>query len=134
MNVTVPLAVALLNYTSCGILWRNFRGVFSHVYSIYITGRISAAAMSGDIIFFSLAGPVGDYTGVHTVIFRGVFLHMSQWYSEKIYAPGSLSSGLKRSILFLNFAGFSLYIINFVRRISEAAMGGAGPFNFWGSA
>ena len=29
--------------------------------------------MAGDIIFFSLAGPVGYYTGAHTVIFRGVF-------------------------------------------------------------
>jgi hypothetical protein len=29
-----------------------------------------------------------------------------------------------------NFAGFSLYIINFVRRISEAAMGGAGAIYF----
>jgi hypothetical protein len=25
------------------------------------------------ILFFSLAGPVGDYTGTHTVIFRGLF-------------------------------------------------------------
>ncbi len=29
-----------------------------------------------------------------------------------------------------NFAGFSLNIINFVRSINEAAMGGAGPFIF----
>jgi hypothetical protein len=29
--------------------------------------------MARDIIFFSLAGPVGDYTGAHTVIFREVF-------------------------------------------------------------
>jgi hypothetical protein len=39
----------------------------------YITGRISTASRSGDIIFFSLAGPVGDYTGAHTVIFVGFF-------------------------------------------------------------
>jgi hypothetical protein len=31
-----------------------------------------------------------------------------------------------------NFAGFSLYIINFVRRINEAAMGGAGAICFLG--
>jgi hypothetical protein len=36
-------------------------------------GFLSAAVMAGDIIFFCLAGPVGDYTGAHTVIFRGVF-------------------------------------------------------------
>jgi hypothetical protein len=29
-----------------------------------------------------------------------------------------------------NFAGFSLYIINFARRISEAAMGERWPFIF----
>ena len=29
--------------------------------------------MGGGIIFFSLAGPVGDYTGAPTVIFRGIF-------------------------------------------------------------
>ncbi len=29
--------------------------------------------MAGEIIFFSLAGPVGDYTGAPTVIFRGIF-------------------------------------------------------------
>jgi hypothetical protein len=29
--------------------------------------------MAGDIIFFSLAGPVGYYTGAHTVIFFAVF-------------------------------------------------------------
>ncbi len=57
--------------------------------------------MAGYIIFFSLAGPVRDYTGAHTVIFRGVFVYKSQCYSVKINAPGSPSSGLKRSILFL---------------------------------
>jgi hypothetical protein len=31
-----------------------------------------------------------------------------------------------------SFAGISLYIINFVRRISEAAMGGAGAIYFLG--
>jgi hypothetical protein len=35
---------------------------------ILFTGRNSATAIARDIIFFSLAGPVGDYIGVHTVI------------------------------------------------------------------
>jgi hypothetical protein len=29
--------------------------------------------MAGDMIFFNLAGPVGYYTGAHTVIFRVFF-------------------------------------------------------------
>ena len=47
---TVPPAVALLNYISCGILWRifcqtgTFRGVFSpYLYIIYNAGGISEA-------------------------------------------------------------------------------------------
>jgi hypothetical protein len=40
----------------------NFPGGFSP-YIIYNAGGISAVAIAGDIIFFSLAGPVGDYTG-----------------------------------------------------------------------
>jgi hypothetical protein len=31
--------------------------------------------MAGDNIFFSLADPLGDYTGTHSVFFRGVFLY-----------------------------------------------------------
>jgi hypothetical protein len=42
----------------------EFSRGFLYVYLIYIAGRISAAAMgAGDIIFFSLAGPVGNYSG-----------------------------------------------------------------------
>ena len=67
----------------------EFSQGFIYVYLIYIAGRISAAAMAGYIIFFSLAGPVGDYNGAHTAIIRGVFVYKSQWYSGKIYAPGS---------------------------------------------
>jgi hypothetical protein len=33
----------------------------------------SVAAIAGDILLFSLGGQVGDYTGAHTVIFRGIF-------------------------------------------------------------
>ncbi len=36
---------------------------------ILFTGRNSATAIAGDFIFFSLAGPVGDYTGVQVVIY-----------------------------------------------------------------
>jgi hypothetical protein len=42
---------------------------------IFIVGSISAAAITGDLIFFCLGGPV-DYTGAHTVIFRGIFLYI----------------------------------------------------------
>jgi hypothetical protein len=56
----------------------EFSQGFIYVYLIYIAGRISAAAMAGDIIFFSLAGPVRDYTGAHTVIFQG-FFSVVQW-------------------------------------------------------
>ncbi len=43
---------------------------------IYIVGRISATAVAGNILFFSLGGPGGDYTGAHTVIFHGIFLYI----------------------------------------------------------
>jgi hypothetical protein len=92
----VPPAVALLNYTSCGILWRIFcqTGIFAG-FSLHIINfavRISAAAMAGDIIFFSLAGPLGDYTWAHTVsiytyecIFKSKpkdFLHFFIWLKK----------------------------------------------------
>jgi hypothetical protein len=94
----------------------EFSRGFLYVCIIYISGRISAAVRAGDIIFFSLADSVGYYTGN--------IIHKSrrQWFSGKIYAPGNPSSGLKRSILFMEILqGFSVY---FVGRISEAAMGG----------
>ena len=51
------------------ILWRIFSqtGIFAgfSLHIINLAVRISAAAMAGDITFFSLAGPVGDYTGAH---------------------------------------------------------------------
>jgi hypothetical protein len=71
----VPSAVALLNYISCGMLWQIFSqtAIFAgfSLSIIFILGSISAAAITGDLIFFSLGGP--DYTGAHTVIFRGIF-------------------------------------------------------------
>jgi hypothetical protein len=73
----VPPAVALLNHISSGILWRIFcqTGIFAgfSLYIINFVGRISEAAIAGDILLFSLGGQVGDYTGTHTVIFRGIF-------------------------------------------------------------
>jgi hypothetical protein len=74
----VPPAVALLYYISCGKLWRIFSqtGIFAgfSLNIIFIVGSISVAAIGGDLIFFCLGGSVGDYTGGHTVIFRGIFL------------------------------------------------------------
>ena len=43
------------------------------MYIINFVGRISEAAIAGGILLFSLGGQVGDYTGAHTVIFRGIF-------------------------------------------------------------
>jgi hypothetical protein len=84
----MPPVVALLNYTSCGILWRIFSqaGIFAEfsLHIINLAARISAAAIGGDIIFFSLAGPVGDYTGAHTVIFQG-FFSVVQWQDKRMY-------------------------------------------------
>jgi hypothetical protein len=57
---------------------------------------------------------------------------MSQWYNGKIYAPPppwQPEFGPEERLFdFWKFRGvfFSLYIINFVRRISETAMGGEG--------
>ena len=53
----MPPAVALLNYTSRGILWQIFcqTGIFAG-FSLHIINfavRISAAAMAGDIIFLA---------------------------------------------------------------------------------
>jgi hypothetical protein len=80
----VPPAVALINYIRSGKLWRIFSqtGIFAG-FSLHIINfavRTSEAAMGGDIIFFSLAGPVKDYTGAHTVILRSFF---SLYYSQK---------------------------------------------------
>ncbi len=75
-----------------------------------ISGRINAAAMAWDIIFFSLAGPVGDYTGANTVIFR---------------LQGCVGWGEGLGILYIkSLGGFFLSII--CRKISEAAMCGPG--------
>ncbi len=49
------------------------RCLSAHLNIIYIVGRISAAAIAGDIILFSFGGLVGDYTGAYPVIFSGIF-------------------------------------------------------------
>jgi hypothetical protein len=71
----VPPAVTLLNYISCGKLWRIFAklGQFTgfSLYIIYIAGRISEVPMAVDIIFFSLGGPLEGYIGAQTMIFAG---------------------------------------------------------------
>jgi hypothetical protein len=76
----VPPTVALLNYISSGILWRIFcqTGIFAgfSLQIINLSVRISAAAMAGDILLFSLADPVGDYTGAYTVIVFVVFFFL----------------------------------------------------------
>jgi hypothetical protein len=40
---------------------------------IYIVRSINAAAITGNIILFSLGGLLGDYSGAYIVIFRGSF-------------------------------------------------------------
>ncbi len=54
---------------------------FLYVCIIYVAGRISAAVIAGNIIFLSLAGTVGDYTGAHTVFFFAGFF--SLYYSPE---------------------------------------------------
>jgi hypothetical protein len=40
--------------------------------------------MAGDILFFSLAGPQGNYTGAHTVVFSaGFFLYIILQMEER---------------------------------------------------
>ena len=68
----------LADFSQTGI----FAGFSLHIINLAV--RISAAAMAGGIIFFSLAGPVGDYTGAHTVIFQG-FFSVVQWQDKRMY-------------------------------------------------
>ncbi len=56
----MPPAVALLDYISNGILLR----IFSQ------TGIFAGFSLR---MYIYIAGPVGYYTGAHTVVFRGVF-------------------------------------------------------------
>ncbi len=67
----------------------HFAGFSLRMYPL-IAGRINAAAMAWDIIFFSLAGPVGDYTGAQTVIF---FYLLFAGRSAKLRCAGRRSGG-----------------------------------------
>ncbi len=93
----MPPAVALLNYISCDILWRIFRqtGIFAgfSLQIIFIVRRISAAAISGNIILFSLGGLVGDYSGAYIVIFRGIFSIFSRRNSEAALGGAGVGAG-----------------------------------------
>jgi hypothetical protein len=68
-----------------------FRGVFSKY--IKIVGRISAAAIAGDIILFSLGGLVGDYTWAYTMIFRGIISQKEQRSCNGRSGGGGLGRG-----------------------------------------
>jgi hypothetical protein len=46
---------------------------FSRGFSLFIINIVSAAAIAGNIILFSLGGLVGDYSGAYIAIFRGIF-------------------------------------------------------------
>ncbi len=64
-----------------------FSGFFSQLG--FSRGFLSIAVMAGDIIFFCLAGPLGVYTGTHTVIFRGVsFILFSRRKSKAAMGKG----------------------------------------------
>ena len=86
-----------------------FAGFSLHIINLAI--KISAATMAGDLIYFSVAGPVGYYTGAHTVIFRGVF---SLYYSPERRAKLRWSGG----------GGGALYLLG-CRIAYKGAMGGA---------
>ena len=141
----MPPSVALLNYISCGILWRIFSqtGIFAgfslrlcNMYKIYNAGGISATALARDIIFFSLAGPVGDDTGAHTVIIP--ILRGSFYTAQRICDGLGVGRGTYYDIRYVTirelhctFADFFRKLefshnINFAERNSEAAMGRVG--------
>ncbi len=55
---------------------RHFAGFSLRINNIAV--RSAKLRWAGGVIFFSLAGPVGDYIGAHTVIFQGLF-SVVQW-------------------------------------------------------
>ena len=73
-------------------------------------GFLSAAVMAGDIIFFCLAGPLGDYTGAHTVILRWLFsIYYSPEKTEKLRWAGRVGGGGGNIVFFSvpnSFEGF----------------------------
>jgi putative cofactor-binding repeat protein len=46
-------------------------------------GRISAAAIAGNIKLLSLGDLVRDYTGAYTVIFRGIFPYITSQKEQR---------------------------------------------------
>ncbi len=107
----MPPAVAQLNYISSGLLWLIFSqtGIFAgfSLQIINLAVRISATAMAGDIIFFSLAGPLWYYTGAHTVIFCGIFslCYSPEGRAKLRWAEKSFDVGGPSSIDFIYFWG-----------------------------
>ncbi len=64
---------------------------------IFIVGSISATAIAGDL---SLGGPVGDYTGTHTVIFREIFLYIIRQMEQKKLQRAERGLGRGRGTLY----------------------------------
>jgi hypothetical protein len=109
------------------------------MYQIYNAGGINATALARDIIFFSLAGPVGDYTGAHTVIIpilRGFFYTLFSWQrtcdglgvGRETYYDIRYSTIRELHCTFADFfrkLEFS-HNINFAERNSESAIGRVG--------
>ncbi len=113
--------------------WDISRGFLS-VYIIYISDRISTAAMAGDIIFFILAGPVGDYTGLFSIYYSTGRFNEAAMGGAKVGGHMINKYDHKRAVLYFRgffyktgiFVGFPLHNINFAERNSEAAMGRMG--------
>jgi hypothetical protein len=67
--------------------------------------------MAGDIIFFSVAGPVEDYTGAQTVILQGFFFILFSSGPVERYTPLAARIRARRDAFCVwRFRGFSLYI------------------------
>ncbi len=130
MPPAVDVELYKLGYTLADFFpnW-DFRGVFFTYSIINLAVRNSAAMMAWDIIFLECRTA---YTGAMDGA-RGGKYYISKplWSSGKIYASGSLSSGLKKNhFVSGNFAGFSLYILSEgsakLRRVGRVAHFGRG--------
>jgi hypothetical protein len=84
---TVPPAVALLNYISCGILWRIFcqTGIFTGFLAV----RISEAAMggAGDILLIKK----NETKKVSTYGRTGIYINFDTKWIKKGLAPRKTS-------------------------------------------
>jgi hypothetical protein len=86
-----------LNYISSGLLQRIFSqteifaGFSLHIINLSL--RISAAAIAGDLISFSLGGQVGDYTGAHTVIYWDFFYILFARWNKRSCNGRSVAGG-----------------------------------------